>query len=149
MILWRVTAPNRFHSTFTTSVTLPTFFVVFYTLPQGSADNISLLFPTNQQLSKVFDIMSSGLLRLPTSASLPRAPISAFTDSTNSQVTGKGRERTKAWQDVDLAGLKLRTFSTHFQFVKAGLRWNGSFPASSFGSAKDTNTFFSILPPLC
>lgn len=146
MILWRVTTPNRFYSTFTTLVTLPMFFVVFYTLPQGSSDNISLLFPTNQQHRKFFNIMSSGLLRLPTSASLPRAPISAFTASTNSQVTGQGRERTKAWQDIDLAGLKLRTFSTHFQFVKAWLRWNGCFPASR---AKDTNTFFSIPPPLC
>ena len=55
-----------------------------------------------------------------------------------------GFSRQEYWSGVPLPSLRM--FSTHFQFVKAWLRWNGSFSASW---AKDTNTFFSIPPPLC
>lgn len=73
----------------------------FIRLPKAHL-TIFPLFPTNQQLRIFFNITSSGLLRLPTSASLPRALISAFTASSNSQVTGNGAGRTKAWRDIRL-----------------------------------------------
>lgn len=146
MILWRVLKPNRFHSTFTTLVTLPVFSVVFYTLTQGSSDNISLVsnYPTTHRI--FFNITSSGLLRLPTSASLPRALISAFTASSNSQVTGNGTGGPsltghKTWL-VSNPGHCLPI--SNLSKLDSGVTW-----LLSASWAKDTITFFSIPPPLC
>lgn len=90
--------PNRFHSTFTTLVTLPVFFVVFYTLTQGSSDNIALV-PTTQQLKNFLTFTSlvfSGFLRLHPS---PRALISAFMLKLSSH-------RKAAQEDQSLLGHK-------------------------------------------